>query len=387
LTQNRLERIEEYLLSVIEGRRQDRTSSLLRWMLKQLAHVFSLVVQLRLWLYAHGIFRHHTVGCQVVSVGNLTVGGTGKTPIVEIFARSLQQSGRKVAILSRGYKKEEKPFAERILNKIMLRESHHPPLVASDGTRLLLNSTTSGDEPYMLASNLPNVAVLVDKNRVKAGKYAIETLGCDTLILDDGFQYMSLKHRLDIVLVDFTNPFGNRHTLPRGILREPVKNIRRASFIFITKCPPDGASELKEELRTLNSTAEIAECRHSPKHIRNVFTRERHDLDILNGIDIAAISGIAAPQGFEEGLEHLGAKLIYRERYADHHRYTQQELIDLINNSIRSGAKMILTTEKDAVRFPYIDRRDIPVLFLRVEIEMLSGAGDFDECISRICFR
>jgi len=386
MAQNRLEKIEIFVLSVIEGRRKGKLAALLRFLLMQLSYVFNVLVLARLWLFRHGLFRPHTLGCQVVSVGNLTVGGTGKTPIVEIFARSLQESGRKVAILSRGYKKAKPPLAERMAARFALSSTTPPPLVVSDGERLLLDSSTGGDEPYMLAANLKDVVVIVDKNRVKSGAYAINKFGCDTLVLDDGFQYLALKHRLDIVLVDYTNPFGNRYMLPRGILRERVKNIRRASFIFITKCPPAGAEELKQELRRLNPSAEISECRHSPKYLQNVFTGEQHELNMLQGMDVAAFSGIAAPEGFECELIRLGAQVIYRKRYTDHHRYTQQELLDAINKSIRRGAQMIVTTEKDAVRFPRLERRDLPIYFLRVEIEMLSGEEDFRQIIRRICF-
>jgi tetraacyldisaccharide 4'-kinase len=238
----------------------------------------------------------------------------------------------------------------------------------------------------MLASNLPDVAVIVGRDRVKSGQYAIRKLGCDTLILDDGFQYLSLQHRLDIVLVDRTNPFGNGHLLPRGLLREPVRNIRRAGFIFITKSNGDGSEALKRELRRLNPEAEISECRHCARHLRNVFTRERRELEFLRGLEVVAVSGIASPQGFEEELARRGARVLEHRRYADHHRYTQQEILDVVNLGLARGAKAVLTTEKDAVRFPLLDRCDLPVYFLRVEIEMLSGAEAFHDWISRICF-
>jgi len=383
---NFTEKLEAYLLSVIEDRRQGKGATLLRTLLLALSGLFTSIVQFRLWLYRRGIFRHHTLGCQVISIGNLTVGGTGKTPIVEVFARTLQKSGRKVAILSRGYKSEKPPLFDRLIAKIRYGEDIAPPRVVSDGQRLLLDSLTGGDEPYMLASNLPDVAVIVDKNRVKAGRYAIKTLGCDTLILDDGFQYLSLKHRLDIVLVDRTNPFGNRRVLPRGILREPVRNIRRAGFIFITKSYGDGAADLRKQLRELNPDAEISECRHCARYLQDVYTGERKPLEFLKDHDIAAVSGIAMPKGFEEELIRLGAHVHYHKKYADHHRYSQQEIIDLINRSIQRGAKAVLTTEKDAVRFPMVERRDLPIYFLRVEIEMLTGAEEFNAWISRICF-
>jgi len=386
VARGRLEKIEFYLLAVMEDRKQDVPARLVRGGLRALAGLFGALVQARLLLYRHGILRHHELGCQVISVGNLTVGGTGKTPVVEAFACALQQRGRKVAILSRGYKKDQPSFGQRLFHGLTGAGRNQPPPVVSDGKRLLLDSASGGDEPFMLASNLPEVAVIVGGDRVKSGRYAVDKLGCDTLILDDGFQYLRLKHRLDVALVDRTNPFGHGHLLPRGLLREPIRNIRRAGFIFITKANGDGSPELKRRLRELNPDAEITECRHCPRYLQDVFTGERLPLDWLREREIAALSGIAAPKGFEDGLVHLGARVRYHKRYADHHRYTQQELLDVINRSLQRGARAIVTTEKDAVRFPLVERRDLPVYFLRVEIEMLSGAKAFDEWISRICF-
>jgi tetraacyldisaccharide 4'-kinase len=198
---------------------------------------------------------------------------------------------------------------------------------------------------------------------------------------------MSLKHRLDIVLVDRTNPFGNSRVLPSGLLREPIRNIRRAGFIFITKSNGDGAVELKQKLRELNPNAEISECRHCARHIQDLFTGEKHALPKLQGLKVVAVSAIAVPQGFEDVLKQHGAEILHHKTYADHHRYSQQEIIDLINESVERGAEAILTTEKDAVRFPLIERRDVPIYFLRVEIEMLSGSEAFKDWIARICYQ
>ena len=383
----KIENIETYLLSVIDGTRKGKWSAILRFLLKGLSLVFTMVVQVRLKLYKHRIIRPNTLGCQVISVGNLTVGGTGKTPVVEVFARNLQQQGRKVAILSRGYKSKEASFREKMIQRITTGKIETPPRVVSDGKRLLLDSWSAGDEPYMLASNLPEVVVVVDKDRVKAGKYAIKELGCDTLILDDGFQYLKLGHRLDIALVDRTNPFGGGHLLPRGLLREPMRNIKRAGFIFITKCGEDGEPELKEQLRRLNPVAEISECRHAAKYLKDVFGDQTYPLEKLKGMKIAAVSAIAVPESFEKALEGFGAEIVYRRRFADHHRFSQQEIINTINWGMKRGAEAILTTEKDAVRFPFVDRRDIPIIYMRVEIEMLSGEEEFMDWISRICFK
>ncbi len=386
-SKRKIEQIETYLLSVLDGTRKGKWPATLRIFLKALSLLFSMIVQVRLWLYRHRIIRPSTLGCQVISVGNLTVGGTGKTPVVEVFARNLQQQGRKVAILSRGYKSKELPFWQKMVQRITTGKIEAPPRVVSDGQRLLLDSWTAGDEPFMLASNLADVAVVVDKDRVKAGKYAIKELGCDTLILDDGFQYLKLGHRLDIALVDRTNPFGGGHLLPRGLLREPMRNIKRAGFIFITKCGEGGAPELKEQLRRLNPVAEISECRHAAKFLKDVFGDQTYPLEKLKGLKITAISAIAVPESFENALRDFGAEIVYVRRFADHHRFSQQEIINTINWGIKRGAEAILTTEKDAVRFPFVERRDIPIMFMRVEIEMLSGQEEFMGWINRICFK
>ena len=215
----RLERLEHFLLRLIQqpGADQGHTRDirLLLWFLEQLSRLFRAIVQTRLFLYDVGILPRFHLGCQFISGGIVSVGGTGKTPVVEIFARELRDAGRKVAILSRGYRKKEKPLIQRLF----LGQQFSPPRVVSDGERLLLDSEMSGDEPYMLARNLPGVVVLVDKDRVKSARYAIKHFGCDMLILDDGFQYQRMKHRHEVVLVDNSNPFCNGHIRPRGILR------------------------------------------------------------------------------------------------------------------------------------------------------------------------
>lgn len=379
------ENVEQYVLDVIFERRRDWPARFSCAILLVLSRLYAAGVQARLFLWRHRIFRDHTLGCQVVSIGNLSVGGTGKTPVVEVFARALQQRGRRVAILSRGYKSTPRPLWKRILAKIAFREDKIPPRVVSDGKSLLLDSQQAGDEPYMLASNLKDVVVLVDKNRVKSGRYAISRFGCDTLLLDDGFQYLALKSRLDICLIDRNSPFGNHYLLPRGTLREPITNLKRADYIFITKCNEQGAKKLRKAIRQFNKTADIIECAHHPLYLQDVFTGQRRELALLRGLNIAAISGIAVPESFEDGLRSLGANLIYAKRYADHHRYTQQEIINMINRSLKRGAAAILTTEKDAVRFPKVDRRDIPIYFLRVEIRIIAGAKDFDDAVAKIC--
>jgi tetraacyldisaccharide 4'-kinase len=344
-------------------------------------------VKTRRFLYNVRILRDRTLGVQVIAIGNVTVGGTGKTPVVEKFARVLQDQGRNVAILSRGYRSKPPPLTQRLVDRLLLRRESTPPRVVSDGRSLLLDSETAGDEPYMLASNLKDVVVLVDKDRVKSGRYAIEKFGSDILLLDDGFQYWKLRgRRQDIVLVDCQQPFGNDQLLPRGILREPPTHLSRASTIFITKSNGK-TEELRRRIRSYNPTARIIECIHHPLYFEDVFTGERKGLDFLQGKRIASLSGIAQPESFEHSLVELGAELVYSKRFADHHRFTQQEILNAINRSKKRQAEAIITTQKDAVRFPKIDRRDVLFYFMRVEIKIVSGAKDFEDCVRKICFR
>ncbi len=382
-----IETIETFALEVIFEERHDFKARLTRAILFGGSKVFQVIIKIRRWLYNVRIFRDKTLGVQVIAIGNLTVGGTGKTPVVEKFARELRDAGRNVAILSRGYRSKPAPLHTKIVNKLLLRDDQTPPRVVSDGKSLLLDSDLAGDEPYMLASNLKDVVVLVDKDRVKSGRYAIEKFGCDTLLLDDGFQYWDLRgRRHDVVLIDRQQPFGNEHLLPRGTLREPPSHLARAQTIFITKS--DGhTAELRERIKKLNSTAAIIECVHQPLYFEDVFTGERKGLDLMAGKKVASLSGIAQPESFEKSLEKLGGELVYAKRFADHHRFTQQEILNAINRSKKRQAEMIVTTQKDAVRFPKIDRRDVPFYFMRVEIKIVDGADGFQDCVRKICFR
>ena len=382
------ENVETFFLEVIFEERRGTRAAIVRAILYVLSKVFLVVaVKARRFLYNVRILRDSTLGVQVIAIGNLTVGGTGKTPVVEKFARVLQDEGRTVAILSRGYRSKPPPFRVWLLNKLLFREDTTPPRVVSDGKSLLLDSEAAGDEPYMLASNLKDVVVLVDKDRVKSGRYAIEKFGCDTLLLDDGFQYWKLRgRRHDIVLIDCQQPFGNERLLPRGTLREPPSHLARASTIFITKS--DGTSEgLRKRIAQYNSTAGIIECVHHPLYFEDVFTGERQELSLIQGRKVASLSGIAQPESFEQSLVKLGAQLVYSKRFADHHRFTQQEMLNAINRGKKRQAEFIITTQKDAVRFPKIDRRDLPIYFVRVEIKINSGANDFQDCVRKICFR
>ncbi|MEO0416202.1 MAG: tetraacyldisaccharide 4'-kinase [Verrucomicrobiota bacterium] len=383
-----LERLEQFVVDVILDKRNGFRAGVFKAFLASLSKLYAAIVKGRLWSYRNRIMRERNLGCLVISIGNLTVGGTGKTPVVEKFARSLQDGGRRVAILSRGYKSVKQPFLKRLMCRLRGEEEViDPPRVVSDGKSLLLDSKTAGDEPYMLAANLKDVPVVVDKDRVKGGKHAIRELNCDTLILDDGLQYLRLKHRLDIVLVDRWQPFGTEKLLPRGTLREPPKNLKRASYIFITKCNGDPNDELIARIREHNRTAEIIECEHRPRYLQHLETRDLRPLEDLKGARVGTVSAIAVPESFEDGVRKLGGEIISTCRFMDHHRFTEQEILSFINDCVEKKADMIITTEKDAVRFPRLGRLDVPIYFLRVEIGILSNEESFDECIRRICQR
>lgn len=389
-----MDELEQFALDVILEKRYGKRAALFRSFLYLLSHGYAKIVKFRLYLYQKRMLHDHSMAVQVISVGNLTVGGTGKTPVVEKFARALTAKGRKVAILSRGYKSKPRPFKDRMIDKILMRTDEVPPRIVSDGKNILLDSSRAGDEPYMLASNLKNVVVLVDKDRVKAARYAVEKFGVNTIVLDDGFQYLRLKpwkqrqnrKHFDIVLVDRQAPWGNNYLLPRGTLREPPENILRATHIFITKSDGNNSYELKGQIQRMNPHAEIIECNHAPLYIKEVFTGEQKHLDTLKGLKVGSISGIAKPESFDEGLQKLGAQIVYSRHYADHHRFSLKEIQNMMINSIRRGADAVLTTEKDAVRFPRPEQMNIPIYFLRVEIKIVNGYESFEDCVSKLCF-
>src|ERR1700730_5645644 len=381
-----LENLEQFGIDVVLERRRGFRAAVLRGMLYALSFGYERIVQLRLYLYRKRIFRERTLGCLVISIGNLTVGGTGKTPVVEKFARALQLGGRRVAILSRGYKSVPKPTKRNWFDRLLTKDVD-PPRVVSDGKLLFLDSLTAGDEPYMLAHNLKDVIVLVDKDRVKSGKFAIDKWKVDTLLLDDGLQYLHLKHRLDIVLVDRQAPFGNEFLLPRGTLREPPRNLRRASYIFITKNTGESNDALIQRIRGYNRTAEIIECAHKPLYLQHIYSGEQLPLELLRDKYIGSICGIAVPESFEHALKQLGGQINLAKRYTDHHYYSEAELLSFISRCIRRDLEMIVTTEKDAVRMPRLSETElkVPIYFLRVEIEIVSGHESWEHCVARIC--
>ena len=368
--------VEGYIGRLLYHPPKDKKAACVALIFRALSLVFYGAVFSREKLYKNRLLRDHPLGCRVIVVGNLTVGGTGKTPVVEKLARLFRQQGRKVAILSRGYKSKAEPWWKKAWHWLVHADPC-PPKVVSDGIHCRLSYEKAGDEPLLLAKNLPGVCVVVDKDRVKAGQYAIEKFGSDLLLLDDGFQYFRLKGASYILLIDATNPFGNGHVLPRGILREPMSRLKRAHFIVFTKSDRVSSEMLKsleQRVRRYNECAPTFFCRHVPKYLQVVNGIERLELTSLNGCRVAVLSGIASPQSFEQSLEDNGARLVYAKHFPDHHGYSSEDLRSFFAEARCAGAASVITTEKDAVRISEV-MSELPFYFLRMEIEWV---GKFD---------
>ncbi|MDR2576561.1 MAG: tetraacyldisaccharide 4'-kinase [Puniceicoccales bacterium] len=376
--------LERFVTDILYERRRSSGTVICGFFLLTLSLPFRALTVLRRFFYGRRIFRSQYLGCAVISVGNLTVGGTGKTPVVEMLARELQRHGRKVAILSRGYRSRTEFFLTRWLRPITHGEEP-PQRIVSDGHNILLNSAEAGDEPFMLAKNLPGVVVLTGKNRVRSGKYAVKKFDCDTLILDDGFQHLRLQSHLNLLLIDKGNPFGCGHLLPRGILRESPTELRRATHILLTKS--DGQRNEALETYLLDHRRDgtpILECRHAPRCLCEVHGQEKISVGKMRGHRIAAFSGIAAPENFETFFNKCGAELVYKHRFPDHYRFTEEDIGRIFERAQACNAEWVVTTEKDAVRLLPGWFYPLPTYFLRIEIEIFRGNNEFQRLIASI---
>lgn len=377
---------ERWASDVIFGRARGFRAFLTRWALRALSGLYRGIIQTRKFVFTHDFKQRHHLGTLTISVGNLTVGGTGKTPVVELLSRTLRDRRRQVAILSRGYKSkalsEPQKWVSPQGNKV---KSDALPKIVSTGRAILLDSKFAGDEPFMLANNLNGVAVLVDRDRVKSARFAINELGVDTLILDDGMQYLRMARGLDLCLVDANAPFGTGAMLPAGTLREPRGNLSRAHYIILTKSDGSDHADLIKKLRRYNLTAPIITTTHGPQYLENLSNFERQTLDFLQGKHIAALSGIAVPENFENSLVKLGAILDVKKRFSDHHRFSSREIEKFTQRCLERDVEMIITTEKDAVRYPRATLAEVPVWFLRIEVEILAGREHWQHMIDHVC--
>ncbi len=272
-----------------------------------------------LWLvkqgYRRGILKTHRMKVPVISVGNLTWGGTGKTPLVMMLARALEKKGYRVAVLTRGY---------------------------------------GADEAAMMAERLQPVPVMVGPDRVATGRRAVEEMGVDLLLLDDGYQQWRLKKDVEILALDAAAPLGNGHLIPRGTLREPAAAAARANLIIVKESAPDAAERkaVTAKIRALNGAAPIFFMRYQPQELWRWTTREVVPLRTLKGQKVCTLAGLGHPQSFEATVASLGAAPALKYRVRDHHPYTAGEMLSFLSRCRRHGISKMITTAKDAVRLP-----------------------------------
>ena len=325
--------------------------------LAALSLVYSMGCKIRLWFYRKGFFKARSLPGLVVSLGNLTVGGTGKTPAVVMFARWAQGRGYRVAVLSRGYGGK---YEDQVLE-------------VSDGKHVSADPGQCGDEPILLANKLSGVPVIISKKRFNAGWYAHEKFGCDFFILDDGFQHLELKRDFDLVLIDALTPFGNGHLLPWGPLREPFAQLGRADVFILTRVSHHGEGDpvLNFLKRDFPSTP-VFYSDHVSTDIVFPYVNEVYGPDLIEGKPVIAFAGIARPELFRETLIKLGADVVYFRGYKDHYPFEQRDIQTLIRMKEEMGAQYVLTTEKDWARIACLEQRFPELAYLGIDFILLS---------------
>lgn len=310
--------------------------------------------------YDWGMCRRRRLPCPVVSIGNLTLGGTGKTPLTMWVARWYQQQGWRVAVLSRGY-------GARTAMAMQVVSAGHGPL---------LDWRAVGDEPYMLACALPGVPVLIGKSRYQTGRYAHEQFGAQVLILDDGFQHYALQRDLDVVLIDASNPFGCGALLPRGILREPLTALRRADALVLTRVEMATVPlpVLCQRLRRWSRQQPIYCMTTTVEAVQQWDTGKTGDGAMLRQRRVVAFAGIGNPQAFVTTLTQLGAEVAALLVFPDHHPYTPEDWQTIVATCDRQQATCLVTTEKDAVRLIPSWQTAVPVYTLRLGVTLAANA-------------
>ncbi|MFT3882253.1 MAG: tetraacyldisaccharide 4'-kinase [Gemmatales bacterium] len=342
----------EKWLALVSGKRTGILPTLQRTFLTLASLPYNLVMRVRNRLYDAGFFQQHQVGVPVIVVGNLTVGGTGKTPAVEYVARFFREQHRQVALLSRGYGASE----------------------------------TRNDEALVLESNLDDVPHLQGADRVSLANTAIEELESDLLVLDDGFQHRRLKRDLDIVLVDATNPWGYGWCLPRGLLREPRSGLRRAGMILITRSDQvdkECLGRLQNEITRIVPGCVVAQCKHAPLTLQNTVDGE--PVSSLAGRKIAAFCGIGNAAGFWKTVQSLGCTIIDQKSFPDHHQYQREDVEMLQQWAAQLPADTwIVTTQKDWVKLRIDQLGDKPLWSLRIALEITQGRSTFESVLLNV---
>lgn len=319
-----------------------------------LSQPYRCMIQVKEGLYRWGLMSQKSLPAKVISVGNLTTGGSGKTPLTIYLARLLQKDGKKVAILSRGYQRE----GDRGFD------------VVSDTRSVLIDVTQAGDEPYMMAKALPGVPVLVGKDRFSCGLKAIHAFGADTILLDDGFQHRRLQRNIDILVVDGMRGLGNGKLLPRGPIREPVEVIDRADIILVTKLHSG------EEKMTLpcRPSVPLFTSKYRISSIRCLADKKEFSPSFLEGKKVITFCGIAHPEGFVSTIEAGGANVVKKVFFPDHHQYVPQDMETI--RFLDGPIDLYLTTEKDAVKLEGgMEGLQMPIYVLQIDLELFQEAA------------
>jgi len=326
--------------------------------LAPLGTLYGVAMKTRRALYRSGRFHVHKLGAPVISVGNLTTGGTGKTPLVAWIARELAQTGQRVCILTRGYG----------------RRSAGTRVVVSDGVEIISDAAQAGDEPLLLAETLKGLAAVIsDADRVSAARWAVEHLHSGVFVLDDGFQHLGVARNLNILTIDATNPWGNRKLLPAGILRESPSEMKRAECIVITRADdPNSTEELRREIAAHAHGSPIFSSRmklSSMRPVRGEIAQPLIDREEIGASRIAAFCALGNPESFFSLLRRGGYQLAHTQVFRDHHAYTQSDIDRIVRESVARGAQILLTTAKDEVKLRSL-RFELPCYAADITIEI-----------------
>jgi tetraacyldisaccharide 4'-kinase len=317
--------------------------------------LYGLAMKTRRALYRSGQFRVHDLCVPVISVGNLTTGGTGKTPLVEWIARELAQTGRRVCILTRGYG----------------RRSAGTRVIVSDGTEIIPDAARAGDEALLLAERLKGqAAVISDADRVSAAHWAVENFQSDVFVLDDGFQHLRVARNLNILTIDATNPWGNGKLFPAGVLRESLTELTRANCIVITRADaPHQIEELRREIAAQNKDCPVFCSRMILSGLRPQAGEPLIAAEEIRASRIAAFCGLGNPESFFALLKRGGYQLVHTQIFRDHHSYTQKEIDPLVRESASRGAQILLATAKDEVKLRSL-KFELPCYIADIAIEI-----------------
>jgi tetraacyldisaccharide 4'-kinase len=323
------------------------------------------ILGLRAFLYRIGVLPSSRLPVPVVCVGNLSMGGTGKTPLVMAVVRKLQKAGRRPAIVSRGYG----------------GRAAEPVNVVSDGQNLLLDSFQAGDEPRLLAESLPGTPVLTGKKRVEVGRRAINQFGADTIVLDDGFQHLALQRDLDLVLVSAHSPLERSRVFPGGELRESFSALHRAQAVIVTGLDRHNKPRVyrfRDFLKKRFPQVQFFTGGYQPVSL-SIDGKALCDLDEIEAMPLCGFCGIATPDSFRQSLATIGCDLRGFRVFRDHHAYTAADVAALIQWARMQGGHGLITTEKDYVKLEALDHEDFPIFVLRVELALSENLEKFLE--------